>query len=444
MSQAEKLAKAHREMEQMSVNVITTEQVYNEFASGVADATAIRWAMKKSGTTNRISNIQNIFAVWTRFYDNRSLIFNSGDNFVPTYQADNSLDAVKSYVTDDYYGMLDDNEGTSIHVDKIDLGIGRFPVSTTQQADDVVNKNIAYMQNEVKGNWKNQFAFVADDGDATLHMRDMDRLVEEAKAAYPAYQYNKIYLDAFKQEVTASGESYPLARTRLHSLINSGLFMLNYMGHAGPHGWSNEGVLTTTDVKEMYNTKLPIWVAATCDFVLFDVKNISAGEFVLLNPTGGGIGLYSAARVVFASENAKLNRLFVLSLFSKDTNGDYLRLGDAVRMSKKDAGIGINKLSYVLLGNPALRLNYPTPYKVITEKLNDQFLTGTDTLKALSVNKFSGYIADSNNQKVSNFDGVVEITMYDKIQRVATLIIITMEESCIMTVQILFILVKPM
>jgi len=421
LSQAEKLAKAHREMEQMSVNVITTEQVYNEFASGVADATAIRWAMKKWYDESNKQYPKYLLLFGRGSYDNRSLIFNSGDNLIPTYQADNSLDAVKSYVTDDYYGVLDDDEGVNIHVDKIDLGIGRFPVSNTQQADDVVNKNIAYMQNEVKGNWKNQFAFVADDGDATLHMRDMDKMVEEAKAAYPAYQYNKIYLDAYKQEVTASGESYPLARTRLHSLINSGLFMLNYMGHAGPHGWSNEGVLTTTDVKEMYNTKLPIWVAATCDFVLFDVKNISAGEFVLLNPTGGGIGLYSAARVVFASENAKLNRLFVLSLFSKDTNGEYPRLGDAVRMSKKDAGIGINKLSYVLLGNPALKLNYPTPYKVITEKLNDQFLTGSDTLKALSVDKFSGFIADSNNQKVSDFDGVVEITMYDKIQRVTTL-----------------------
>lgn len=421
LAQAEKLANTHRQMEQMTVNVITTEQVYNEFASGTSDASAIRWAMKKWYDESDKQYPIYLLLFGRGSYDNRSLIYNSGDNFIPTYQADISLDQVKSYLTDDYFGLLDENEGVNIHSDKVDLGIGRFPVSTVQQAEDVVNKNIAYMKNEIKGNWKNQFAFLADDGDGATHMRDMDKIVEELKTVFPAYQYNKIYLDAFKQEVTATGESYPLARTRLHTLINSGLFMLNFMGHAGPHGWTNESVLSTADVKGMYNTKLPLWVAATCDFVLFDVKNISAGEYVLLNSAGGGIGLYSAARVVYASENARLNRLFTLDLFAKKSDGTYPRVGDAVRTSKNEAGIGINKLSYVLLGNPALRLNYPAPYKVVTEKLNDHFISGTDTLKALSVDKFTGYIADENNQKVSDYNGTVEISMFDKIQRVTTL-----------------------
>ncbi len=421
IQQAEKLANAHRQMEQMTVNVVTTEQVYNEFSSGVADATAIRWAMKKWYDESNKQFPKYLLLFGRGSYDNRSLIFNSGDNFIPTYQADVSLHLINSYLTDDYYGMLDDGEGINIDYDKVDIGIGRFPVADVQQAEDVVNKNITYMKNEVKGNWKNQFAFLADDGDGGSHIRDMDEMVEEVKASFPAYQYNKIYLDAFKLETTASGGNYPLARTRLHTLLNSGLFMLNFMGHAGAHGWTDEGVLTTADVRGMYNTKLPLWVAATCSFVLFDVKNISAGEWVLLNSAGGGIALFSAARVVYASGNYKLNRLFTLDLFSKRQDGNYPRLGDVVRTSKNQAGSGINKLSYVLLGNPALRLNYPAPYKVVTEKLNGHSFTGNDTLRALSVNEFSGYIVDENSNKVSDYNGIVEITMYDKVQKISTL-----------------------
>ncbi len=420
--QAQRLAQAHRDMDNMSVNVITTEQTYNEFSSGTPDASAYRLAMKMWYDRPGPVKPKYLLLFGRGSYDNRGIIKDSGDNLVITYQADNSLDLIKSYVTDDYFGMLREGSGVLMNSDKLDLGIGRFSVSTTQQAEDVVNKMIAYMSNKVRGNWKNQLAFVADDGDGGLHMRDMENQVTKVMEEYfPGYQYNRLHLDAYKKEVTASGSSYPLVENRLNSLLSSGLFMLNFMGHAGEHGWTDERILTTADIVNMYNDKLPLWVAATCDFVLFDVKPISAGEYVLLNPSGGGIGLFSEARVVYASENARLNNKFVQRLFAKESNGEYPRLGDAVRMSKNDVGGSMNKLSYMLFGNPALRLTYPTHYKVVTESLNGNPVAGDEVLRALSVNHFGAYVADEDGNRLTDFNGEVEISIYDKVQRIQTL-----------------------
>lgn len=425
VSQSKRLANAHLEKDNLKVHVVTTEQVYNEFSSGTPDATAYRWLMKMfydraraSGNVDLMPKYLLLFGRGT--FDNRGIINESGDNLILTYQAEMSLDKVKSYVTDDYFGFLDDNEGTQVPSHSVDIGIGRFPVVTQEHANDVVDKTISYMNNDIKGIWKNQLTFLADDGDDALHVRQADGIAQMQFDKNPEYQYQKIYLDSYLQEISASGESYPLARKRLHGLINSGMFMLNFTGHAGPMGWTNEQILSTADVRNMFNKKLPIWIAATCDFVQFDIKEISAGEYVLLNPVGGGIGMFSAARTVYAHQNERINILFTSDLFTK-RNGEYPRLGDAVRRAKNGISTEDNKLSYVLLGDPALRLNYPETYKVVTESINGNTTQSADTLKALSVNKVKGYVADQNGGKATDFNGTIEITILDKIQRITTL-----------------------
>ncbi len=425
LSEAERLAQAHRDIDNMTVNVATTEQIYNEFSSGTPDATAYRWFAKmfydraiKTGDNQNVPKYLLLFGRGS--YDNRGIINNSGDNFIITYQAENSLDYIKSYVSDDYFGLLDNNEGLRIQSDMVDLGIGRFPVANPQQANDVVNKTISYMKNELPGIWKNQLVFVADDGDAALHVKQCDSIAQSLHWQSPTYQLQKIYLDAYQQEISASGESYPTARERLHSMINSGCLLMDYMGHAGALGWTNERVLSKEDVYNMYNKKLPFFMTATCNFVKFDVKDVSAGEYILLNPSGGGIGLYSAARTVYASQNERLNRFFTLKLFDK-SDGEYPRLGDAVKYSKNKVGAEINKLSYMLFGDPAVRLNYPKDYNVATEKINDSSVSGEEVFNALSVQKIEGAVQDDSGNTVADFNGTLEATIFDKQQNITTL-----------------------
>ena len=423
--QAETLAQAHRDIDQLTVEVVTTEQVYNEFSSGAPDATAYRWVMKMlydralaSGNTADIPKYLLLFGRGT--YDNRKLTYESGENLILTYQADNSLIQTLSYVTDDYFGFLDDSEGLQITNHLVDIGIGRFPVTTVDEAQIVVDKTIGYMKNAKKGNWKNQLCFLADDGDGALHMTQSDNITSILAANYPSYQINKVYLDSYNQESSASGESYPLARTHFHDLLRNGLLYLNYTGHASSTGWTNEKILTVNDVKSLTNQQLPLWVGATCDFLQFDLKAISAGEQVLLNPYGGGIGIFSAARPVYASQNYTINKLFSEYLF-KRKNGQHNRIGDVIAYAKNNIGAEYNKLSYIYMGDPAVKLNFPTNYNIKTTSINDNVSSEMDTLRALSVVNISGVIDDGNGNKKESFNGELTIIVYDKIQNITTL-----------------------
>lgn len=424
LASAQRLAQAHREIDQMKVAVVTTDEVYNEFSSGTPDATAYRWIMKmlydralESGKQSDLPKYLLLFGRGT--YDNRKIRgMESGENLILTYQAENSLLQTASYVTDDYFAFLDDNEGTQVPSHLLDLGVGRFPVSTTEEANNVVGKTIAYMSNTDKGIWKNQLCFVADDGDYAQHMIQADSIASRISRNNPAYHANKIYLDSYVQETSATGDSYPLARTYLHDLLRKGLFYLNYTGHAGNTGWAKEGVLSVNDVISLNNKHLPLWVGATCDFLQFDLKLVSAGEQVVLNPNGGGIGIFSAARPVYASQNFVINKLFSEQLFKKN-NGQHYRVGDAVAYSKNNIGTEDNKLSYVYVGDPALRLNFPTTYNIKTTMINDK--VDTDTIRAMSVVKVKGIIEDGSGNKVSSFNGELYVEVFDKVQTITTL-----------------------
>jgi len=426
ISQAQTLAQAHREKDNLTVEVVTTDQVYNEFSSGTPDATAYRWIMKMlyDRNTNKSDMPKYLLLFGRGSYDNRSVVPSSGDALILTYQAENSLNTVSSYVTDDYFGLLNDNEGINVYADLLDIGIGRFSVTTTQQATDVVNKTIGYMNNTDKGNWKNQVCFLGDDGgnngDGIMHMDQADKAANIVVNKYPSYQVNKVYLDAYQQEYTASGESYPAARSKFLNLLRSGLFLVNYTGHGGPVGWSNENIFSINDTRTLANKHLPIFMGATCDFSLFDVKTVSGGEEIVLNPTGGGIGIFAAARAVLSPNNSVLNKLFCDELFKKE-NGENKRIGDVLVSAKNKTGSEINKLSYVYLGDPAVKLNYPTKYQIVTYKVNENTTLGNDTLRALSVATIQGFIADENGTKVDNFNGTLHATVYDKVQQITTL-----------------------
>lgn len=425
LQQARRLADVHNALDEISVGVVTTEQVYNEFSSGTPDATAYRWVLKM--LYDRASDLgqlelrpKSLLLFGRGSFDNRKLIPNSAESFVLTYQTEQSLSETLSYVSDDYFTFLEDHEGNRVDAHSMDVGVGRFPVTTIQEATDVVNKTINYMENKQRGIWKNQLCYLADDGDGALHMRDADSVAVMIARNHPSYQISKIYLDAYQQTVNASGETYPLARTQFHNLLRNGMLFLNFVGHAGVAGWTNEKVLTTADVKALSNKNLPLWVGATCDFLQFDNVTVSAGEYVLLNPVGGGIGIISAARPVYASYNKHINQKINQFLFMKE-NGKHLTVGEVLRRAKNSLGTETNKLSYILVGDPSLRLNFPTGYQVVATEINGNPIEGRDTLKALSVTRIRGIIADEQGNHIQDFTGKVHVELFDKIQKIRTL-----------------------
>lgn len=430
---AKALAKAHLENSGLIVEVVTTEQVYNEFSSGTPDASAYRWAAKMfyDRPEKEEEKLKHLLLFGKGSFDNRGIMRNSGQNLVLTYQASNSVHETRSFVTDDYFALMDDEEGPNlVFFDKPDIGIGRFPTKTEQEAWNVVNKTIEYMNNKEKGNWKNQVCYLADDGgpndsDFSIHMRDINGIADNTVKSYPSYQVIKLLTDAYQQEVNASGERYPAVNTRLQNLFRSGLFSLMYMGHGGTTGWANEQLLMNHDIKVLKNKKLPIVSAGTCNFSTFDKDVTSGGEEFLLNPIGGSIGTFSAARTVYVDYNEKMMSAYNKYLFHQ-VDGEYLCMGDIILKAKRETGnytfLPVNNLSYVYFGDPALKLNYPSPYKVTTTEINGKdIILEEDTLKALSVATIKGIITDQQGNKANDFNGYTRVVVFDKEQDVKTL-----------------------
>ncbi|MDR1592337.1 MAG: type IX secretion system sortase PorU [Prevotellaceae bacterium] len=426
IAQAERLADIHRSYDDMQVQVIDAQKIYNEFSSGVPDATAYRRFMKMfyDRALTPADQPDCLLLFGDASFDNRGILKETPPNTrrLLAFQSLNSLSKTASYVSDDYFGFLDDGEGKMLPSDQLDLSIGRFPVYTVQQAVTVVDKTLKYLQNDIKGNWKNSVLFIGDDGDGTIHVYSADSAARVTARKNSDAIIRKLYLDAYKQETSAVGERYPAVKKQFDDYIKSGVLMVNYMGHGGYAGWTNEAILTLSDIINMYNEKYPLFVTATCDFTGYDAPYDTGGEQLLWNTNGGTMALVTTTRTVFTSPNLELNRLFSENIFAKDSLGDPLHLGEVMRRAK-NAQKNTNKFSFTLIGDPALRLSYPCKYKITTDSINHVAVNvlSRDTVTALSEVTISGHVRDLDSLLMSQFNGIVHISVFDKEVQVTTL-----------------------
>ena len=427
-TQAERLAEAHRTKDNLTVRVVTPESIYNEFSSGTPDATAYRRFMKMfyDRKTSEADAPKYLLLFGDGSFDNRKLTsaWKSVDmsNMLLTYQTENSLSS-QSYVIDDYFGFLDDADNKkSLQNKKLCLGIGRFPIRTVEQATQMVDKVISYMENRNIGSWKNNLCFMADDGSntdgfMTEHMEFADQLAGYVESEHPEFLVNKLYYDAYKKDMTAG--TYPDVRSGLQKLLKDGLLLFNYTGHGGTTALSDEKVLTQTDINQFTYTHLPVWVTATCDFTRFDDVKTSAGESVFLNPTSGGIALFTTTRVVFSGNNANLNKALIDNLFQEGANSRYT-LGEAMMYTKRQLNDS-NKLNFILIGDPALKFAYPE-YKARVTAVNGEAVSDEPfEFKALSRITVEGEILNPSGSFAADFTGVLSSTIFDSQSSITTL-----------------------
>mgnify|MGYP004700989207 CR=1 FL=1 len=410
LNSANRLADFHRSYDGMSVEVVTTEQVYNEFSSGAKSATGIRNFIKMF--YDRGDKLKYVLLFGDGSYDNRNIKPNT-KNFVPTFQSENSLVPVASFVTDDYFVILD--AGESVYNGLVDLGIGRIPASTTYEAELVVNKIQNYYSSEALGDWRNVVCFIGDDEDGNLHMSDSEKLADIVNLNHGEFITDKIYFDAYPQIVSAGEQKYPAVTDAINTRVKEGVLILNYVGHANERFMADEHVLDISDVNSWSNEgNLPIFVTATCEFSRFDADDMSIGEYVLFNPVGGGIGLFSTTRLVFAYSNFLLSRSFYNFVFETDEKGNRYRMGDIMRLAKINTINTTNKRNFSLLADPALRLTYPR-HKVVTTSINGNDATNlTDTIKALQKVDIEGFVSDYSGGMINSFSGEMSVTVYDK------------------------------
>ncbi len=423
MEYARELKQIHESENKFSIQLIDIEQIYNEFSSGIRDASAIRDFMKM--LYDRASNSEQLPKYLCLFgdgsYDNKHN-FSENTNFIPTYQSENSLSPTASFVTDDFFGLLDDNEGE--YDGLVDIGIGRFPVKNVNEAANMIQKIRNYLSLEAYSDWRNRLCFIADDQDNNLHQEQADELTRIMKSKYPVFNIEKIFLDAYTQESSSAGQRYPDAKLAIDNQIEKGVLLINYTGHGGESGLAEERIITIDQINKWSNTnKLPVFMTATCEFSRFDnYEKTTAGELVFLNPTGGAVAMFTTTRLVYASPNFELNKNFYNYLFENDLNtNEKYRLGDIMRLTKNATGSGINKRNFTLLGDPALELSYAN-YYVKTNSINNKAVQEqADTLKALDKVTITGEVQNINGVKINDYNGIVYPTVYDKEREIKTL-----------------------
>lgn len=372
--QAERLAQLHRDHDGIDVLVLTQEQVFNEFSSGTPDAMAYRLMNKMFYDRDR-NKFKNFLLFGGGSYDNRNLLAKRDYNIL-TYQSDESNDEELSYVSDDFFGILDDNSGYTLAKDLMRIGVGRITSDSPEEARTDVDKVVNYVLHPDFGPWRNSNLYTcdADDQNEGLHTFQAEGICNTVTDYLgtnmaAAKVYTSQYPRAKVPGVAADRQTAVDGNSAMKSRFNEGQYFMTYVGHAGTTNFTKQAHLwSISDAAKMDNPHLPIMTTACCNVARYDSDVRGIAEVMFHNPKGGVIATLTSTRSVYAEYNDDLNQAWCNAMFSFESNGYMATLGEVLMKSKQAFGTmtNRNKMSFLLLGDPAIKVNYPKPYFQIT------------------------------------------------------------------------------
>jgi len=421
LAQAQRLKTFHEQNDGLRVRIVSANELYNEFSSGTPDANAYRRYLKmlydRAESDDDMPKYLLLFGdcMWDNRMNTSALQSLNADDYLLCFESENSFNEVYCYVDDGFFCLLDDGEGANPQTtDKLDMAVGRFPVTTAAEAKIMVDKTIAYVNNKNAGAWQNTLVFMGDDGNDNVHMRDVNAVADDIAEKYAGYLVKKVMWDAYTRETSSTGYSYPEVTTILKQYQNNGALIMDYAGHGSETQLSHESVLTRADFAAFKNTNLPLWVTASCNIMPFDGTVENIGETAVLNENGGAVAFFGTTRTVYVNYNRVINQEFMEQVLSLQ-DGKPITLGEAQRLTKnalissgKDRTT--NKLQYSLLGDPAISLHLPTLTAVI-DSINGVAVSSSSsvTLKAASRAIVKGHIEGTDDFN-GTFNAVVRDT----------------------------------
>lgn len=435
-SQAERIANLHRTATHpLSVSILDVNQVYNEFSSGTADVSALRKCLKmlydRGMARDSSAIVKYALLLGRATYDHRKLTSQFDTNphgIIPVWMGgtrNTQLSDNTAYGTDDFIAMLDDNSGSSLGRDTLRVAVGRIPAKTLSEAKNAADKLTQYVQKNRHGTWRNSFLFLADDGNNNEHIMQTEAMIAEMLATPKMQNFiSKVYVDAY-DIIAGSCEG---GRHDMYRMLDEGVLWWNFCGHANNHSWTGENMLNYNDINNLYLNRVPILLAATCDFLRWDSNTLSGGEILYHERYGGSVATISATRPVYISENGYFTRAIGRSINKRNEAGALPRIGDIYRMAKNDIRDNknrpvatTNRLRYVLMGDPAMSLAMPDNI-VRIDSIGDAQLTvdAQLTLMALQRTTITGCVTDAFGELIPDFNGTVEIAIYDAEKSITT------------------------
>ena len=421
LSQAERLAEIDRRQYNINVKVVTLQSIYNEFSSGNQDISAIRNFVRyvyfnASSENNRLKYL-GLFGDASYDYKDR---IRDNTNIVPSWFSLNSFSLTSSFISDDFYGLMDENEGNMATSNRLDIAVGRMLADSPQRAKEIVDKIEAYYQEDSYGSWRNNLLLISDDVDEPFEFilqQTTDDIATDAQQQKPFFNSVKIHSDSFQQQSSAGGDRYPEVNNAIRDAIDVGALVVNYFGHGGELGLARERIFDIGDSQEINNIcKFNCFITVTCEYTKYDdPQRQTAGEFTYWNTNGGAIALITTTRQIFVTVGTDYNEVLEDYLFAYGSN-DYPSIAEALRQTKLDNQIvgSFQKRLVHFIGDPAMKLSIPQPNIRLTA-INDIPLSqSTEVLEALSRIKLSGEVTDVNNNVMTNYNGILTATVFDK------------------------------
>ena len=424
-AQAERLAQINRTQHNLNVKVYALESIYQEFSSGMQDIGGIRNFVKYvyDNASTPSKKLKYLCLFGDASFDYKDRISNN-TNIVPSWYSTESFSLTTSFISDDYFGMMDSNEGTMSNNNILDIAVGRILAENTQRAKEMVDKIESYYLPENYGSWRNNFLLISDDIDE-FSDRDIqsttEEIAEDVKAEKPFMNVQKIHADSYVQETSSGGARYTLVNKAIFDALEVGALVVNYFGHGGEDGLAAERIFDKINAQELNNpSKLNCFVTVTCEYTKFDNPlRETAGEYLFWNKKGGAISLITTTRQIFIFVGTNFNKTLSQYLFSYGSD-QIISIGEALRQTKNDSVISGQPQRRLVfyIGDPALKLPIANPDIRVT-KINDEDINATtQVLKALDNAKIEGIVTDAQGTVLNNYNGVLTATIYDKnIQR---------------------------
>lgn len=422
-SQAERLAGLHEVFDGMQTLVVSDQEVFNEYSSGMRDPMAIRSLLRdlKERFPSRPPRYLILFGKGT--YDNRNLLGSSVPTMV-TYETPYSFDSEGgSYASDDIMGYLSPY-GYGSSSETLEVSAGRLPAKNADEATLLVDKIERYMTRKDlddetnRGDWRNYVALLADDADPshpsdTAFAHSSETIATALKTSMPQINIDRLYADAYHQESGSIGSYYPDLNNALRQRINYGCLLLNYIGHGSAEYIGTERFIEPANIAAYSNgDRMPFFVTSTCSYGRFDRVDEVCGAELCVLASSAMIGVISATRPI--SHVERFNRDVVLFALNPANT-----VGDALRMAKNRTPVS---MCISLLGDPALRLSQPANRIKVTH-INAVPVDDTEDVQAdvLSRVTVTGEIQDSNGELIQDFDGTIYPIVFDREMRSTTL-----------------------
>jgi hypothetical protein len=423
---ATKLADHRYQIDGINIKVVTLNHIYEEFSSGKQDIAAIRNFVKYiyDNASSEDNRIKYLCLFGDTSYDYKDRISNN-NNMVPTYHRLFSNSTFASFMSDDFYGNMDPEEGLMLSAEKLDIAVGRILADDLLLANDMVDKIIKYDSKESYGNWRNDFVLVSDDVDEVWEFnslqKNLDRLGDEVSIRKPTINVKKLHSDSFQQIASAGGDRYPDVNNEFQNALETGALILNYLGHGGEDGLASEFIFTKETAQNLRNNyKFSCIITVTCEFTKFDnPQRITAGELSYWNKDGGAIALVTTTRSISTITAVDFNDLLAPELFGYETDVPNTP-AEAVRIAKNSVG-SLNRRVVFFVGDPSMRLAFPRQ-KIELITLNDIPISeSTEVLRALDKVKLGGEIRDNNGNVLEDYIGILEVKLFDKNRERSTL-----------------------